>query len=436
MKTLYKILITLILFTLFSNAFSENLWIRQNSPVSTVLLNCVFTDSSNGWAAGDSGVIVHTSDGGQNWLIQNSHINYYINDIFFINKRLGWAVANEFLLNGSTILKTTDGGIKWSSENFYDSSKIIRTVYFQDSLNGFLGGFEGVIFKTTNAGSNWIQASNDSSFFSAFPVTKFIFTDNKTGFACGGQIDIAGVIWKTTDGGLFWESGAYSPEPFYDIEINSSDIIFAAGGDFEFGAQISKTGNFGQNWVYQNLGFFGQAQSIAFRTPREVWMPLGFSGLWAVSGDSGNSWTSIPVFENSTLYSVVFPDSLHGWAVGTNGTILKYNYVKVGIKNQEKIIPGSFILYQNYPNPFNPVTVINYSIPVNGKQFSATQSGSNVKLTIYNALGKEVQILVNEKQNGGNYSVEWNAESFPGGIYFYQLVIGNFSETKKMIHLN
>ena len=62
--------------------------------------------------------------------------------------------------------------------------------------------------------------------------------------------------------------------------------------------------------------------------------------------------------------------------------------------------------------------------------FPATQSGSNVKLTIYMMLWEKFKILVNEKQNDGNYSVEWNAESFPGGIYFYQLVIGNFRNKK------
>ncbi|MBK8980930.1 MAG: T9SS type A sorting domain-containing protein [Ignavibacteria bacterium] len=88
--------------------------------------------------------------------------------------------------------------------------------------------------------------------------------------------------------------------------------------------------------------------------------------------------------------------------------------------------PESFILSQNYPNPFNPVTVIQYSIP---------SGGNDVKLVVYNNLGKEILTLVNEKQNAGSYAVNFNGESFPSGVYFYKLDAGEFVESKRMILL-
>ncbi|MBK8983252.1 MAG: T9SS type A sorting domain-containing protein [Ignavibacteria bacterium] len=87
-------------------------------------------------------------------------------------------------------------------------------------------------------------------------------------------------------------------------------------------------------------------------------------------------------------------------------------------------IPDKYSLSQNYPNPFNPVTVIHYSIP---------SGGNKVKLSVYNNLGKEIQTLVNEKQHAGSYSVNFNGEGLPSGIYFYRLEAGDFSETKRMI---
>ncbi len=424
----YILIILILTLTGYINSYASvnDPWIRQTSPVTTVLLNCTFTDTLNGWAAGDSGAIIHTSNGGNNWVIQNSTVDYYINDIFFINKRLGWGIANEFLLDGTTILKTTNGGNNWTAENFADSSKIFRTVYFLDSLNGYIGGFQGTIFKTTNAGNTWVQASIDSSFFAFFPIAKFAFITPEIGFACGGQIDIAGVIWQTTDSGLTWRAEAQSPEPIYDIYFKDLQKIICVGGDFEYGAQIIRSSNGGTNWQYRNLGLFGQGQSIDFRTQDEAWMALGFSGTWAITYDGGDNWTEMFTTDTSTIYSVDFADSLHGWAVGKDGKILKYIPSKTGIHSIYSEVAERYILNQNYPNPFNPSTVINYSIPE--KEF--------VSVKIYDVTGKELASLVNEVQEAGGYELKFNGENLQSGVYFYSLVADGLTvRSRKMIFL-
>ncbi len=96
----------------------------------------------------------------------------------------------------------------------------------------------------------------------------------------------------------------------------------------------------------------------------------------------------------------------------------------------ENEIPDKIELYQNYPNPFNPTTTIEYSIPnVEAKNFSPVQ------LIIYDVLGREVATLVNEKQLPGKYSVQFQANELPSGIYYYSLQTGNYIITKKMILL-
>ncbi|MFZ1320594.1 MAG: T9SS type A sorting domain-containing protein [Ignavibacteria bacterium] len=97
--------------------------------------------------------------------------------------------------------------------------------------------------------------------------------------------------------------------------------------------------------------------------------------------------------------------------------------VVIGINNSVTSIPENFVLYQNYPNPFNPRTVINYELRITG----------NVKLKVYDVLGNEVAVLVNEKQNAGNYSVNFDGSNFSSGVYFYKLNAGEFSETKRMM---
>ena len=86
-------------------------------------------------------------------------------------------------------------------------------------------------------------------------------------------------------------------------------------------------------------------------------------------------------------------------------------------------VPLVYALEQNYPNPFNPSTTINYSIP----------NSSFVQLIVYNSIGQEIAILVNEIIEGGNHSVDFDASNLPSGIYLYKLQTGSFVETKKMI---
>lgn len=99
----------------------------------------------------------------------------------------------------------------------------------------------------------------------------------------------------------------------------------------------------------------------------------------------------------------------------------KYEYssiVEVIVK-----VPAAFVLHQNNPNPFNPLTTIKYEIPIT----------SHVNLKIYDLIGNEIDVVVNEQQNPGMYSVNLNGESLVSGVYFYQLVCGPFSQTKKFI---
>ena len=97
----------------------------------------------------------------------------------------------------------------------------------------------------------------------------------------------------------------------------------------------------------------------------------------------------------------------------------------VGVQNHDNQIPESYSLYQNYPNPFNPVTKIKYSIPIN----------SQVTIKVYDILGKEVSTLVDKFTNAGKYEVEFNASNLASGIYFYQMLSGNTTNTKKLLFM-
>ncbi len=94
-----------------------------------------------------------------------------------------------------------------------------------------------------------------------------------------------------------------------------------------------------------------------------------------------------------------------------------------GVNQISTEIPDKFELQQNYPNPFNPTTHFGFRIAEFGL----------VRLTVFDVLGKEVQLLVNEELQPGSYETEWDASAYPSGVYFYKLESGSFTETKKMV---
>lgn len=146
-----------------------------------------------------------------------------------------------------------------------------------------------------------------------------------------------------------------------------------------------------------------------------------------------NEWVSLGTFNFSAGNSGYVR---LGDATGIAGQEIIFDAVKwsylgpfVGVEEENKI-PGEYSLSQNYPNPFNPVTKIKFTIPSNVKS-----QASNTTLKVYDVLGNEITLLVNELKQAGTYEIEFSGTGLPSGIYFYRLIGDNFSETKKMLLL-
>ncbi|MCB9250138.1 MAG: T9SS type A sorting domain-containing protein [Ignavibacteriales bacterium] len=103
-------------------------------------------------------------------------------------------------------------------------------------------------------------------------------------------------------------------------------------------------------------------------------------------------------------------------------------------KISENNLPTDFRLEQNYPNPFNPTTTIKYTIPTNSFIPSGVE-GYDVRMTIYDVLGREIKTLVNEVKTPGNYEITFDATNLPSGVYYYRLKSNDFVQTKKMLLL-
>jgi hypothetical protein len=106
-----------------------------------------------------------------------------------------------------------------------------------------------------------------------------------------------------------------------------------------------------------------------------------------------------------------------------DAAILDIQHTPVSVERENDVVPAQFFLEQNYPNPFNPSTAIKFGIT----------EGTNVDLRIYDALGREVAVLVsNEFLSAGSYNVKFSAANLASGIYIYRLTAGTNSVSRKM----
>ena len=170
------------------------------------------------------------------------------------------------------------------------------------------------------------------------------------------------------------------------------------------------------------------------------------SSLNVTVGDT-IKWQWIDGMHNTTSTSVPTGAAAWGAPLDVNDTIFKYKITVAGMYNYEctfhvafnmfgsftanpigikplgNSVPAKYNLSQNYPNPFNPSTNIKFDVP----------RDVNVKLVIYDIVGNEQATLIDKEIRAGSYSVDWDASSYPSGVYFYKLTAPGFTATKKMI---
>jgi photosystem II stability/assembly factor-like uncharacterized protein len=228
-------------------------------------------------------------------------------------------------------------------------------------------------------------------------------------------------VFVSTNGGSFWtQTGVSSPFIFSSVmtlAIDNDGRLFA--GTDTSGAYSSDDS--GVNWNIIPTISGKSVNCFLVNNPAMYFAGTSDAGAFA-STDRGLSWFSINNgLTDSSVISLGVDQQGHLLA-GTSKGLFASTGIVTRVDEKKKI-PSSFSLSQNYPNPFNPTTAIRYQLSVN----------SNVKLRIYDILGRLVNTLIEERQTAGIHTVTFNANSLSSGIYFYRLEAGNFIEIKKMI---
>jgi photosystem II stability/assembly factor-like uncharacterized protein len=201
--------------------------------------------------------------------------------------------------------------------------------------------------------------------------------------------------------------------------VNTGTVV----GD---GGTILRTSDGGARWMAQPSGTAAFLYGVSF-TDANTGTAVGDGGTILHTTDGGAHWMAQSSGTTNYLYGVCLTDANTGTAVGSGGIILRTTTAGVvtGKDDRRSDIPGDFALMQNYPNPFNSNSNIRYQI----SEFR------QVKLAVYDLLGREVAVLVNERKNAGSYEVKFDAGGLASGVYFYRLQAGDFVHTRKLLLL-
>lgn len=284
-------------------------WTQQVSGTSQNLRGLNFVNDLTGWACGYSGVILKTTNGGENWIQQTSPTGAILYDINFINQNTGWAVGES-----SSIIKTTNGGINWFSLTPPPVMSLFWSVFFTDSSTGYITGqySDNRVYKTTNGGNNWNQILSYGS--GLMKVNFPIVQPEMIGYVCSMNS-----MFKTTNAGGNWTNlsiptggnlmyGIYFVDTLTGWTVgNGGRIIYTSDGGSSFQVQNCPNVNF------RSVYFFNANSGFA----------VGIQGNIISTFNGGLNWYSNISNTASNLWSVYMTAANIGWAVGEGGVILK-----------------------------------------------------------------------------------------------------------------
>lgn len=426
--------------------------------------------------------VYKTTNGGENWFLTNlAYSDVYT--IYIDKENPGKLLTGQY---GWAIMKTTNKGNQWYHPEFNTEFQglPIREIDFNPfNLDEGFAASEYGLFKTTDRGESWkyyVEMGTKRVINYHPSIPNLIFTGPP--------------LYRSTDGGETWQEMLNRDIRKFGFDKSNPDVIYAMARSQPI---LYKSINKGENWeiifgAEELKEFpFSESTSLVVSKTNSQNIYLGFrdtfddkrEGMIFYSSDGGENWTRIdsklneldngghvatiwldelqsgrmyvgtysfgqPLtnnFSNGGLY--LTEDNGNNWrkVYGSAVNVIKsdnetprnmYIGTKFGVKtfvdtltvtsvrnDEEEILPSEYALFQNFPNPFNPSTQIKYAIP----------NGTNVKLKVFDILGKEIITLVNGYKNAGTYEVQFDASNLPSGVYLYRLETEHYSETKKLM---
>jgi hypothetical protein len=412
-----------------------------NAQTSLIMIGQTYTNSDNHWA----GVFI-TRDEPTTFIYKNNSITSVNESGYMLQCGDDWdgvnknhvdgavITGNKFIWNGTEPLSLTHGMISGYNINYvikYNCMEnvpygiVIKSGVAGDNMTYTAGGLGYNIFKNSkNAiivkGMNGVCIYNNTFYNDQWnPIVITNNEDSHTGSPC---------LNIKIKNNIFYSKYNIAPIRIHDsISLATFEcdynVYYREDGDHTPTFTVRSTNYTWTEW--KALGFDTHSMIIdpSFKDTINLVPSIGLE----YGTDLGLNWKD--GLSIDAIWGINDPEiTPQGtiWQVGAR--IAVGDETDVPINKSGEAIPKQITLDQNYPNPFNPNTVISYQLPGVGTQYI-------VSLKIYDVLGRETALLVNEKQNAGTHQIQWNAKGMASGIYIYRLNAGSFSAVKKLMLL-
>ncbi len=410
----------------FGESWTLHQWFTPNS------IYAIQFTGSKGYAVNRSSDFYKSENlSGQNWIYKSSAGLWESYSMHFVDENTGF-----ILKENQHIVKTTDGGETWQtvlSPVPFNSRNKVGGIHFPTAETGYawmsLNDYpEYHVFKTTDSGNNWFEVAmlNGPGYISG----KIGFFDVSTGIIAGPR------RWmiRTTNGGISWDTvknflnypDYLSTKDFEDLVIVNENESWGVGSGF-----ICFTTDKGENWNYVSHGLT-LTDSVFYSIANfgdSIFYVSTYNGTIIKTTDKGISWTQdLSLANQYIIFSSAFNSEGRHFVGTSNGYILASEPL-TSVKDDKKLIED-FYLSQNFPNPFNSSTNIIYEVPFQAQ----------IKVTIYDILGKKIKTLIDKTHAQGSYRITWNGDNengttVSGGIYFVILESGMKMLKQKIVLL-
>ncbi len=428
--------------------WSSTGWVSGNVRAFSTVGDVVF-----GGSYGDS-VVYKSTDGGIQWSPSKTGVAS--------KSIVGLAVDGTTLLAGSStgIEVSTNAGASWATAPGLASTTVFSFARFGNRM--FAGTNGDGVFASSDQGASWFDANGNLPNVGWLPVYSAVadsdyltigtilgmyrssdsgttwepasngMTDSVAYALCSANGTLfagtATLMYRSTDHGTSWHVGTAGLPSYKVISIESMDSIVLAAYALGGNPTVYRSTDLGLSWNPTTRGL--ETSSALIQTLHVVGANIfggtQTDGVW-LSTDRGESWSDISdglsgpglaVSALTTMGGTLYAGMERG---GVWNRPLSEVVASVETRRSNRTVAG-FGLEQNYPNPFNPKTVIWGQWTVN----------SDVRLVVYDALGRQVATLANSRFPAGRYSFGFDGANLASGVYFYRLTAGAFSAVRKM----
>jgi photosystem II stability/assembly factor-like uncharacterized protein len=395
---------------LLSSTLSSQ-WVQTNGPNGGTTI-CFVVYGSSLYAGTEGGGVYRSTDNGSSWSTANTGLtDTTVNALVVCGTSL-------FAGTGSNgVFRTTDSGMNWVPVNSGLTNAYVSSFA---ALGEYLFvGTGGGVFVSSNHGAHWISANTGLTSTYALSLAA-LGTDL---FAAGGIGSSSGVF-RSTDLGASW-STAHRPvrDAFSFVAATDNDLFAVCGW-----GGLERSTNRGASWEHVGPSITVSALVASFMS---LFVGTYYGGIHR-SCDDGASWSEVnerwPISKvDSSLYLPAYCLAIAGQYLfaGTEAGVWRRPLSEMTTSIGEPLWeePTKFTLEQNYPNPFNPTTAVSWQQP----------AVSWVRLVVYDLLGREVKVLMDERKEPGRYQVEFDGAKLSSGVYICRMTTGEFVESKRML---